>query len=165
MEERTIKVNKDTAISWYRSDNIILKTLALQAFSKEELEIPSISEMIKIILNSGEYDMTAVQRTQLQALRGRSILLISAPKLLRVIALYFNRNWKKKPGNSGYFFTRCRWEGCYCASLDLNKGDWSLIKHECVDYPLTYFKTEEDCRKAFDILKELNKLDSLYTDL
>ena len=40
MEERTIKVNKDTAISWYRSDNIILKTLALQAFSKEELDDP-----------------------------------------------------------------------------------------------------------------------------
>lgn len=163
MEERTIKVNKDTAISWYHSDNIILKTLALQAFSKEELEIPSIPEMIKIILNSGEYDITTTQRTQLQALRGRSILLISAPKLLRVIALYFNNGWRKTVSNTGYFISKRNWSGYQIReSLD---GNWGIVKHETVYYPLTYFKDKKGCEKAFNILKELNKLDSLYTDL
>ena len=45
------------------------------------------------------------------------------------------------------------------------KADWSIIKHESVNYPIPYFKTEADCRKAFLYLKRLGKLDALYSDL
>lgn len=166
MEERTIKVNKDTAISWYRSDNTILKTLALQAFNKEELEMPSIPEMIRAILNSGEYDITATQRIQIQALGGRNVLVISAPKLLRVIALYFNKEWKKKEYGTGYFFYKKDTYSHNYSDKWLGKDGWAIMKHDSVVYPsIAYFKNEKDCRKAFDILKELNKLDNLYTDL
>lgn len=37
MEERKITITLEKAREWYNSDNISLKEIALQAFSKEEL--------------------------------------------------------------------------------------------------------------------------------
>lgn len=163
MEERTIKVSLDKAREWYNSDNNALKTLALQVFSKDELEAPSIQDMIKCILNSFEYTLTGTQRVQLNELRGRKDSNISAQKLLRVIALYYNKNWKKTTNNTGYFISKRDWSGYQIReSLDSN---WGIVKHETVCYPLTYFKDKNGCERAFNILRELNKLDCLYTDL
>ena len=37
MEERTIKITKEQAIAWYKSENKVLKTIALIAFEENEL--------------------------------------------------------------------------------------------------------------------------------
>ena len=164
MEERNIKVSIVKARDWYNSGNNTLKELALQAFTKEELEIPSISSMIAIILDSRIWNLTMIQKIQLRELRNRNESNISAPKLLRVLALYFNKGWEKTVGNTGYFLAKKEWSSYVGAKNKLDE-DWSIIKHESVCYPMPYFKNENDCKKSFEILKGLGKLENLYTDL
>lgn len=162
MEERNIKVTLDKAREWYESTNSTLKELALQAFTKEELEMPSISSIIAILLQSGIWTLNPIQKAQLNELRKRNPANISAPKLLRILSMYFNKNWTKTVGNVGYFIARKAWSGYQCYN---NLGeDWTIVKHESVNYPIPYFKNEADCKKAFEILKNLGKLDNLYTD-
>lgn len=49
METRTIKITLDKAKEWYFSEDPILKELALQAFTKNELEIPSYDDIKQLI--------------------------------------------------------------------------------------------------------------------
>ena len=163
MEERNIKVTIEKARDWYNSGNNTLKEIALQAFSKEELEIPSIASIINTL--RCRYNLTEIQRNQLCALKNRSEQNISAPKLLRILAMYFNDGWKKEIGNSGYFLTKTNFNYCTYAKPNTLGNDWSIVKHESVCYPVTYFKSEQDCKKAFQILKDLGKLNNLYEDL
>ena len=157
MEERTIKVSFDDAREWYICGGV-LKKLALRAFSEEELTTPDIDSIIRTL---SYRTLTDVQRNQIKALQGRSVDKISAPKLLRIIAIYFNGCWKKEIGNAGYFLTKTT---KFYGKPNTLGNDWTIVKHESVCYPITYFKSEEDCKKAFKILKSLDKLDNLYTD-
>lgn len=159
MEERTIKVSFETAQEWYNAGGT-LKQIALQAFTMEELEHPSIQSVINTLRCRG--DLTTTQRNQLNALNGRGNK-ISAPKLLRILSMYYNNGWKKEIGNTGYFLSKREFSS-YGGVMNKIGDDWSIIKHESVNYPLPYFKTEADCRKAFLYLKRLGKLDDLYSD-
>jgi hypothetical protein len=49
METRTIKVTLDKAKEWYFSEDPILKELALQAFTKNELEIPTYQQIALMV--------------------------------------------------------------------------------------------------------------------
>jgi len=49
MEARTIKVTLDKAKEWYFSEDPILKELALQAFTKNELETPSYDDIKQLV--------------------------------------------------------------------------------------------------------------------
>ena len=49
MEVRTIKVSLVKAKEWYRSNNSILKELALQAFTEKELKKPIFSEILLVV--------------------------------------------------------------------------------------------------------------------
>lgn len=49
METRTIKITWDKAKEWYFGGDPVLKELALQAFTKKELEIPSYDDIKQII--------------------------------------------------------------------------------------------------------------------
>ena len=160
MEERTIKVSFDDARDWYICGGV-LKKLALQAFSEEELTTPDIDSIIRTL---SYRTLTDVQKNQIKALQGRSVDKISAPKLLRIIALYFNGSWEKEVGNAGYFLTKTNFHYCTYSKPDTLGNDWAIVKHESVCYPVTYFKSKEDCKKAFKILKSLDKLNNLYTD-
>lgn len=166
MEERNIKVNLDKARDWYNSGNSILKALALQAFTKEELERITIERIINSLLSDcyrRQY-LNNIQIAQLEAIRKRKDMNnISAPKLLRILAVYFNEKWKKEIGNTGYFISKREWSGHQC--YNRLGEDWCIVKHESVNYPIIpYFKDEKCCKEAFNILKYLNKLDNLYTD-
>ena len=149
MEERNIKVSISKAREWYKYGNSTLKELALQAFTKDELETLSIEQVIIELLSKGELrkNLSTVQRNQLEALRGRSSSHISAPKMLRILAAYFNSDWKKTVGNTGYFFAKKEWGGYMCNN-SINE-DWGIIKHESVCYPLAYFSNERDCITNF----------------
>ena len=165
MEERNIKVSFDKAREWYNSGNDTLRALALQAFTKEELERITIEHIINSLLSDcyRRQFLSNIQITQLEAIRKRKdINNISAPKLLRILAAYYNGSWKKTVGNLGYFIAR---KSCAAYQCFSNLGeDWTIVKHESVNYPLPYFASEKDCKKAFQIMKEANKLDNLYTD-
>ena len=41
MENRTIEISLATAKEWYKGDNEVLKNLALQAYTEDELQIPT----------------------------------------------------------------------------------------------------------------------------
>jgi len=169
---RNITVSLTQAREWYCGDNAALKTLALQAFSESELNVPSIGEIIETLLGNYEYrkNITSVQHTQLVALKSRSNGNISAPKMLRVIAQYFNNGWRKTIGNTGYFFHQKTGYDSYNMNGygHVIKGlniDWCITKHESVNYPgVVYFKNEKDCKIAFEMMKGMGKLDNLYTD-
>ena len=164
LEKRTIQVSFETAKKWYESNNSSLKEIALQAFTKEELERIDLKELIDLLLS--DY-LTETQRIQLESLKNRKdITKISAPKLLRILAAYFNgTSWKKKEGEEGYFFYKKDDGFKNIYSPKVMDKYWCISSHTSVCYPtLVYFKREKDCKEAYNIMKSLDKLDALYTD-
>jgi len=168
METRYVTVSFEKAKEWYNSDNKSLREVALQAFTKEELEQVSIKEIVNRLLEKPiSYNLTLTQQTQLESIKKRNDCnRISAPKLLRILATYFNVGfWRKKEGDVGYFFYK-KEPGFMttCGSNILDK-QWCISSHTSVVYPtLVYFKNQKDCKEAYNIMKSLNKLDALYTD-
>ena len=164
MEERYIKISFEKAKEWYNSNNSSLKEIALQAFTKEELEIIDLKELIKSLLSYIYF--TDTQRVQLESLINRKdITKISAPKLLRILSVYFNEIvWKKKEGEEGFFFYK-KEGGFMHSSPKIMDKYWCISSHTSVCYPtLVYFKREKDCKEAYNVMKRLGKLESLYTD-
>ena len=165
METRTIKITFEKAKEWYNSNYSSLKELALQAFTKEELELIDLKEVIDLILSYNE--LTNTQRTQLESLKNRNnINKTSAPKLLRILACYFNGEfWKKDEGLEGFFFYKKEGGFMNTYSPKIMDKYWCISSHTSVCYPtLVYFKREKDCKEAYNIMKSLGKLDALYTD-
>lgn len=166
MEERYVKISLEKAKEWYNSNNSSLKEVALQAFSKEELEQINLKELIDLLLSSS-YELTTTQRIQLESLMKRKdITKVSAPKLLRILACYFNGEfWKKDEGLEGFFFYKREDGFKNTYSPHVMDKYWCISSHTSVCYPtLVYFKREKDCKEAYNIMKSLNKLDALYTD-
>ena len=165
MEERCISISFEKAREWYKSNNSSLKEIALQAFTKEELEQIDLKEIIDLLLDY-RCELTATQRIQLESLKNRKdITKVSAPKLLRILAVYFNVGWKKKEGEEGYFFYKKDDGFTNIYSPKVMDKYWCISSHTSVCYPtLVYFKREKDCKEAYNIMKSLGKLDALYTD-
>jgi hypothetical protein len=168
MEERTIRISIDTAREWYKIGNDSLRKIALQAFTKEELEQVSIKEIVNHLLEKPiGYNLTETQQIQLESIKRRNDYnRISSPKLLRILATYFNGEfWKKKEGDVGYFFYKKEPGFMTTCGNNILDKQWCISSHTSVCYPtLVYFKKEKDCKKAYNIMKSLGKLDALYTD-
>ena len=165
MEERYVTISFEKAKEWYNSNNSSLKEIALQAFTKEELEQVNLKELIDLLLSYNE--LTSVQRIQLESLKNRKNLSkTSAPKLLRILACYFNGEfWKKDEGLEGFFFYKKESGFMNIYSPKVMDKYWCISSHTSVFYPtLVYFKREKDCKEAYNIMKSLGKLDALYTD-
>ena len=166
METRYVTVSFEKAKEWYNSNNPSLKEIALQAFDKEELEQIDLKGVINLLL-SYDNGFTDTQRTQLESLiKRKDITKVSAPKLLRILACYFNGEfWKKKEGEEGYFFYKKESGFMNTYSPKIMDKYWCISSHTSVCYPtLVYFKREKDCKEAYNIMKSLDKLDALYTD-
>lgn len=164
-ETRTIKISYNKAKEWYNSNNSSLKEIALQAFTEKELEQIDLKELIDLLLTYS-YQLT-IKSIQLASLKSRKdITRISAPKLLRILAVYFNTGfWKKKEGEEGYFFYKKESGFMNVSSPHVVDKYWCIASHTSVCYPtLVYFKKEKDCKEAYNIMKSLGKLDDLYTD-
>ena len=147
METRNISITLEQAMKWYNSGNITLRTLALNAYTSDELEL--------------NYDLIASRVDQAY---GQCITPMCEHKKfqvlakLAIIAKYYNKNWKKTTYNIGYF-------------LDNYSGNSPIVKalngvgvyqHTTVQYAgVVYFKNQEDAIKAVKILgdevKELFK--------
>lgn len=148
MEERNIKVTFKQAIEWYNSNNSTLRTLALSAYTKDELEFNYNLIESKVDQTCGCFNVPMCEQKKFQALAK-----------LAIIAKYYNKDWEKTPYNIGYTL------GVYNRSNSLMVGhhnDVGIYRHIHYCYAgLVYFKNQEDAVKAIKVLgdeaKELFK--------
>lgn len=131
MEKRNIKVTLEQAIEWYNSGNSTLHTLALGAYTEDELKL------------NFKYISSKVCNTCFCA----NVPVDEAEKYntlvdLAVIAKFFNGSWKKTTSNTGYFL------GNY------NNGSGvGVYQHNTIQYAgIVYFRSQEDVIKAAKIL-------------
>lgn len=148
MKARNISVTLEQAIEWYNSGNVTLKTLALNAYTKNELELNYSLIESKVDQACGCFNTPMCEQKKFQVLAK-----------LAIIAKYYNKDWKKTTCNTGYFL------GNY------NSGNGPIVEtlsgvgvyqHNIVQYAgVIYFKNQEDAIKAAKILgdevKELFK--------
>ena len=142
METRNISVTLEQAIKWYNSGNATLRELALNAYTKEELELD---------YNSIDREVTQICTCIcIPKCEGKKFQVLAK---LATIAKYYNKDWKKTACNTGYFI------GNY------NNGNSPAIDiytNSSAQYTgVVYFKNYKDAAKALKILgdevKELFK--------
>lgn len=148
METRNISVTLEQAREWYNSGNDTLRTLALNAYTKDELELSYNLIEFKVDPIGIYYDIPRDEIRKFEVLAK-----------LATIAKYYNKDWKKTADNTGYFISNHNpgngpVDDCY-----KNIG---VYKHNSAQYAgIVYFKHSEDAVKALKILgdevKELFK--------
>ena len=134
METRNISITLEQAREWYKSGNDTLRTLALNAYTKEELE-PNYN-LIESQVDRQVCICPCVPRGE-----GRKFQVLAK---LAIIAKYYNKDWKKTACNTGYFI------GNY------NNGNSPAIDiytNSNAQYTgVVYFKNYKDAAKAIEIL-------------
>lgn len=132
-ETRNIKVTLEQAMEWYNSDNSTLRTLALSAYTEDELKL-NLRYISNKVYNTCFCIMVPADEA------GKYNTLAD----LAIIAKFFNGSWKKNPINVGYF-------------IEYNETEEKIdvCAHEEDVYPgVIYFKRKEDAVKAVKILGE-----------
>ena len=142
METRNISVTLEQAIKWYNSGNATLRELALNAYTKDELELDynSIDREVNQICTC-----VCIPKCE-----GKKFQVLAQ---LATIAKFYNKDWKKTACNTGYFI------GNY------NNGNSPAIDiytNSSAQYTgVVYFKNYKDAVTALKILgdevKELFK--------
>ena len=141
METRNISITLNQAIEWYNSKNATLRTLALNAYTKEELELDynSIDREVDQICTC-----VCIPKCE-----GKKFQVLAK---LATIAKFYNKDWKKTDSNIGYFIWKYN---------DVN-SPISIYTSSVTQYAgVVYFRNSEDAVKALKILgnevKELFK--------
>lgn len=136
-QKRNIEITLEQAIDWYNSNDETLKTLALTAYRKEELEL----------------NLTYIKRKAFTITLPVSMPVSEIGKFktladLEIIAKHFNGNWKKDNYNTGYFI------GSYVRDNHTANSYNGVNIYQSTDMysGTTYFKNREDVTKAIDIL-------------
>ena len=141
------KVTLEQAIEWHNGGNSTLRTLALSAYTEDELKL------------SFKYINSRVSNTCFCA----NVPANEAEKYntlvdLAVIAKFFNGSWKKTTGNTGYFL------GCYnysSGSAIYAGFGVGVYQHNAIQYAgIVYFRNQEDAIKAVKILG--NRVKNLF---
>lgn len=133
MEERNVKVSLEKAREWYKSDGT-LKEIALQAFTKDELEeLPTLEEIFdKVVKNTPSLMVVPTKETPKWAIMHK----------LAIIAEYLNDGWKPNWSDPR--------EQKYCIYKENAKIRISFVFS--AQAAITYFKTKELAEKAIKIL-------------
>lgn len=136
MEERNVKVSLEKAREWYKSDGT-LKEIALQAFTKDELEeLPKWEEIFTLVLKSTPSCMVVPTKE----LRKWAVI-----HKLAIIAEYLNEDWKPDWTDNNkakyYIFKNFQLKEIQIAAVTYSCGHWHI-----------YFKTKELAEKAIKIL-------------
>ena len=145
METRNISVTLEQAREWYNSRNATLRTLALNAYTKEELELNySLYSLIE-----SKVDQACI----CSYIPSCEVKKFEVLAKLANIAKYYNKNWKKTTCNTGYFIWKYN---------DVVNSPISIYTSSIEQYAgVVYFKNYEDAVKAIKILgdevKELFK--------
>ena len=133
METRNISVTLEQAIKWYNSGNATLRELALNAYTKDELELDynSIDREVNQICTC-----ICIPKCE-----GKKFQVLAK---LATIAKFYNKDWKKTACNTGYFI------GNY------NNGNSPAIDiytNSSAQYTgVVYFKNYKDAVTALKIL-------------
>lgn len=148
METRNISVTLEQAIKWYNSGNDALRTLALNAYAKEELEL-------NYSLIESKVDHQVCVCSYIPRGEGRKFQVLAK---LAIIAKYYNKDWKKTACNTGYFIGN--YNNGNSPAIDIytnNKAQYAGV---------VYFKNYEDAIKAVRILgDEVKELFNEETNL
>lgn len=138
-EKRNIKVTLGQAMEWYNSGNSTLCTLALSAYTEDELKL------------NFKYINSKVCNTCFCA----NVPVDEAEKYntladLAVIAKFFNGSWKKTTSNTGYFLGNPDTKHGFIIETCNGVG---IRQHNTVQYAgIVYFKDWKDVVKAVKIL-------------
>ena len=144
METRNISVTLEQAREWYNSRNATLRTLALNAYTKEELELNySLYSLIE-----SKVDQACI----CSYIPSCEVKKFEVLAKLATIAKFYNKDWKKTNSNIGYFIWKYN-----DVSSPISISTSSLTQYAGV----VYFKNYEDAAQAVRILgdevKELFK--------
>ena len=141
METRNISITLNQAIEWYNSKNATLRELALNAYTKDELELDynSIDREVNQICTC-----ICIPKCE-----GKKFQVLAK---LATIAKFYNKDWKKTACNIGYYIWKYN---------DVN-SPISISTSSVTQYAgVVYFKNYEDAVTALKILgdevKELFK--------
>lgn len=138
METRNISITLKQAIEWYNSGNATLRTLALNAYTSDELELNYNLIESRSNLICGCFTIPVCEQKKFQVFAK-----------LNIIAKYYNKNWKKTTCNTGYFLGNFSGNGPIVEALN----GVGVYQHTTVQYAgVVYFKNQEDAIKAVKIL-------------
>ena len=145
-EKRNIKVTLEQAMEWYNSGNSTLRTLALSAYTEDELKL-NFKYINSKVCNTGFYVNAPVNEVE----------KYKTLTDLAIIAKFFNGSWKKTINNAGYFISNCSRHSnvvCTCNGVD-------IYPHLSTQHAgIIYFKNKEDAIKAVEILG--NRVKNLF---
>ena len=148
METRNISVTLEQAREWYNSENNTLRTLALNAYTKDELE-PDYNRIDREV----DQICTCVCIPKCE---GKKFQVLAK---LATIAKYYNKDWERTIYNTGYFISN---HSPGNGPVDDCYKNIGVYKHYSAQYAgVIYFRNSEDAIKALKILgdeaKELFK--------
>ena len=129
---RIISVTLEQAIKWYNSGNATLRELALNAYTKDELELDynSIDREVDQICTC-----VCIPKCE-----GKKFQVLAK---LATIAKYYNKDWKKTACNIGYYIWKYN---------DVN-SPISISTSSVTQYAgVVYFENYKDAAKAIEIL-------------
>ena len=129
---RIISVTLEQAIKWYNSGNATLRELALNTYTKDELELDynSIDREVNQICTC-----ICIPKCE-----GKKFQVLAK---LATIAKFYNKDWKKTACNIGYYIWKYN---------DVN-SPISISTSSVTQYRgVVYFKNYEDAVKALKIL-------------
>lgn len=140
-EKRNIKVTLEQAIEWYNGNNSTLRTLALSAYTEDELRFNLNYIKSKVCNTAFCVNIPMGEEEKYNTLTD-----------LAMIAKYFNGTWKKTTNNTGYFLGNYNTSWSYVVDVYNKVG---IHQHNAVQYAgIEYFKNKEDAIKAVKILGE-----------
>lgn len=141
MKKRNISITLEQAMEWYNSGIATLRTLALSAYTSDELELNYSLIESKVDQTCGCFQYPMHEQKKFQVLAK-----------LAIIAKYYNKGWKKTSYNTGYFLSNY---------ISENEFVISIYQHNSMYAGIVYFRNKEDAVKAIRILgdevKELFK--------
>lgn len=147
METRNVKITIQQAANWYSSNNDILKALALNAFSRDEIILYYVKEQSKTV----SLDLPQGQIDKFKTLAQLSVL-----------ASYFNSITKIEKGTK-YFLGKN--DGVNHSIITKLFDNIYIYKHiNDVKYAgIVYFNSEEAIKKAVSMIGE-DKIKRLFYD-
>lgn len=146
-EKRNVKVTLEQAMEWYNSGNSTLRTLALSAYTEDELKFNLKYINSKVCNTCFCASVPANEAEKYNTLAD-----------LAIIAKFFNGSWKKITNNTGYFLGNFN---ARCGPVVDTCNGVSVYQHNTVQYAgIVYFKNQEDAIKAVKILGK--RVESLF---
>ena len=146
MEKRNISISLEKAREWYEGRNIILKQLALEAYSEEELKKEiTYSDILDKLRRSNKLITSPIYNSNIAL---GNIGKIGVLNKLYIIATYFNGDWVPSLGIDNYYIGK----GIRTIKIACNN---------CILSSVPYFKNKEDAQKALEMLSS-DELDALF---